>query len=91
MYFTTETKGIFLLTFPFGKYILVLKGDGDMVTEAKKKANAKYDAGHTTQFMMKLNNSTDKDILEKLDSVENKQGYIKNLIRADISKETENA
>lgn len=91
MYFATEHEGIFLLTFPFGKYILVLKGDGDMVTEAKKKANAKYDAGHTTQFMMKLNNSTDKDILEKLDLVENKQGYIKNLIRADISKETENA
>ena len=86
MYFATEHEGIFLLTFPFDKYILVLKGDGDMVTEAKKKANAKYDAGHTTQFMMKLNNSTDKDILEKLDSVENKQGYIKNLIRADINR-----
>ena len=86
MYFATEHEGIFLLTFPSGKYILVLKGDGNMVTEAKKKANAKYDAGHTTQFMMKLNNSTDKDILEKLDSVENKQGYIKNLIRADINK-----
>ena len=91
MYFATETERIFLLTFPRDKYILDTKGDGDMVTEAKKKANAKYDAGHTTQFMMKLNNSTDKDILEKLDSVENKQGYIKNLIRADISKEIENA
>jgi hypothetical protein len=61
----------------------------DMVTEAKKKANAKYDATHTTQFMVKLNNGTDKDIIEKLESVDNRQGYIKSLIRADISQETE--
>jgi hypothetical protein len=33
-----------------------------------------------------LNTKTDADILEKLNEVENKQGYIKELIRADLSK-----
>ena len=32
-------------------------------------------------------NSTEADILKKLSSVENKAGYIKGLIRADIAKE----
>lgn len=33
-----------------------------------------------------LHKEYDKDILDKLESVENKQGYIKDLIRADIAK-----
>ena len=32
---------------------------------------------------LKLNEDTDKDILERLDKQENKQGYIKELIRTD--------
>lgn len=55
-----------------------------MATESKRKANAKYDEKSTTQFKMKLNLKTDADILQKLNEVENKQGYIKSLIRADI-------
>ena len=34
---------------------------------------------------LKLNKEKDSDILERLDSQENKQGYIKDLIRVDIS------
>lgn len=30
--------------------------------------------------------TTESDLIEKLDNQENKSGYIKNLIRADISK-----
>ena len=56
------------------------------MSEALKKAVAKYDATHTRQIKMKLNLESDKDILEQLDSVENKQGYIKELIRADIKR-----
>ena len=56
------------------------------MNEALKKAVAKYDATHTRQIKMKLNLESDKDILEQLDSVENKQGYIKELIRADIKR-----
>lgn len=55
-----------------------------MTTEAKKKANARYDQAHTKQIILKLNKRTDDDILKRLDQVGNKQGYIKSLIRKDI-------
>lgn len=45
---------------------------------------ARYDAQHTRQIVLKLNRRTDADILRKLDEQPNKQGYIKQLIRADI-------
>lgn len=53
-------------------------------TEAQKRAREKYEKINTVQFKMKLNRNTDADILEKLESVDNKQGYIKELIRDDI-------
>lgn len=56
-------------------------------SEAQKRAVTKYDAANTVQFKMKLNRGTDADIIERLESVENKQGYIKNLIRMDIEKD----
>ena len=55
-----------------------------MVSDSKRKANAKYDKAHCKGVYLKLNNETDKDILEKLASVPNVQGYIKQLIRQDI-------
>ena len=57
-----------------------------MTSEAKKKANAKYDAANTTQIKLKLNYGTDADILQRLSEVKSKQGYIKELIRKDIGK-----
>lgn len=45
---------------------------------------ARYDAEHTRQIVLKLNRRTDADILRKLDEQPNKQGYIKQLVRADI-------
>lgn len=54
------------------------------LTDAKRKAIKKYDAKSTRQIHLKLNLKTDKDILDKLDSVESIQGYIKELIRKDI-------
>ena len=55
-----------------------------MTTAAQKRANAKYDKANTKQVVIKLNIRTDKDILERLQSAGNKQGYIKELIRRDI-------
>lgn len=55
------------------------------VPEANKRAQVKYDKANTTQVMLKLNLKTDADILRRLAEVGNKQGYIKRLIRADIS------
>lgn len=57
-----------------------------MATEAQIRANRKYEAENTRQVHLKLNRRTDKDVLEKLDSVPNMQGYIKALIRADLKK-----
>ena len=44
----------------------------------------KYSKKDTQRIYLKLKLKTDADILEKLDSVKNKQGYIKDLIRKDI-------
>ena len=57
-----------------------------MKTEAEKRASVKYDAKATVGLYLKLNKKTDADILEKLDAVGNKQGYIKSLIRMDIKE-----
>lgn len=59
-----------------------------MTTDAQKRAVAKYDAENTRRIVLKLNKTTDRDILERLDTVENRQGYIKRLIRADIKIDT---
>lgn len=40
-------------------------------------------------FCLKLNRKTDKDVIEALEAVDNKQGYIKALIRADIERSKE--
>lgn len=56
------------------------------MTNAQAKASAKYDKTHTRKIVLKLNLKTDDDILNKLDSLENKQGYIKELIRKDMQK-----
>ena len=58
-----------------------------MPSEAQKRASAKYDATNTRQVKIKLNLKTDKDILQRLDSVNNKQSYIKDLIREDIERQ----
>lgn len=53
------------------------------------ESKTKWDRENTTVVTMKLNKNTDADILEKLSSVPSKQGYIKELIRADIAKSGE--
>ena len=54
------------------------------VTDAHREANKRYDQKTTRQIKLKLNLNTDADILQRLDEVDNMQGYIKKLIRADI-------
>lgn len=54
-------------------------------------AQVRYDAAHTKQLKLKLNNTTDADILARLAQAKDRegmQGYIKRLIRADIAKYT---
>ena len=56
-----------------------------ITTEAQRRAQDKYDKSNTVQVHLKLNLYTDKDILDKLNNVPSKQGYIKDLIRRDIN------
>jgi len=51
------------------------------------KAKKEWAKANTTRIVMRLNNNTDKDVLTKLENVPSKQGYIKKLIRKDISTE----
>lgn len=57
------------------------------ISEATKRAVRKYDEKMTRQFNLKLNIKTDADVIKKLDSIANKQGYIKHLIRMDMIAE----
>ena len=58
-------------------------------TEAQMRATKKYQSENTRQILLKFNNKTDSAILEKLESVPNKQGYVRGLILADIAREQE--
>lgn len=53
-----------------------------MSSEAQRRAQAKYDADNTVHIGMKLNRTTDADIIEWLEAQESKQGAIKDAIRA---------
>lgn len=55
-----------------------------MSTKAQIKASNKYDKENTKSVLLKLNKKTDADIIELLDAVPSKMGYIKDLIRQDI-------
>ena len=55
-----------------------------MATKAQREAVRRYDDAHTRQIKLKLNITTDADVIERLRAVDNVQGYIKGLIRKDI-------
>lgn len=59
------------------------------MSEAQKRARNKYDQLHKEEFKnyhFRLNKENDSEVIAKLESVKNKQGYIKGLILADIEK-----
>lgn len=53
----------------------------------QSKNSIKYDRENTKRVFIKLNKNTDKDILDYLDGITNKQGYIKSLIRKDMKQQ----
>ena len=55
----------------------------------QSEIQARYDKTHTRRINLKLNLELDADILQKLDSVESMQGYIKDLIRADLAEKVD--
>ena len=55
-------------------------------TESQIRASVKYNKENTVQISLKLHSPTDADLIDNLNRVANKQGYIKELIRRDIAK-----
>lgn len=55
----------------------------------KNKRIAKYIKENVKQMCLALNVKTDRDILDKLETVDSKNGYIKSLIREDIKRKDE--
>lgn len=58
-----------------------------MVTEAQKRAKAKYDR-KTVQYVFRLRLGADADIIEKLRGTPAKTEYLRRLIREDMARET---
>jgi len=54
------------------------------MTEARKRANAKYQARTRFSKTLVLNRATDPELIAYLETVENFSGYVKKLILADI-------
>lgn len=55
---------------------------------AKAARQIRYNKAHTTQVTLRLNLTTEADIVERLKSQGNKQGYIKRLIREDMARDS---
>ena len=55
-----------------------------MATEAHIRANNKSNKINTKMVCVRLSYNTDADIIQKLDEVDSKMGYIKELIRKDL-------
>lgn len=57
-----------------------------MVSEARKRANAKYNREKTAQRVVRFP-PNERDLLAHLDTQPNKAGYIKRLIREDMERQ----
>lgn len=55
-------------------------------SKAQLKAIDKYDREHTRRYMLKVNKKTEPEIYARMEAQENRQGYIKDLIRRDIKR-----
>lgn len=56
-----------------------------MLTEAQKRAQAKYNKANVRQCAIRFYPS-ERDVWEWLETKDNKAGYIKELIRADMKR-----
>jgi hypothetical protein len=81
---TTFTKTIPKM--PSGSEERLFFNNGGNMSKPTYEVQKRYDDAHTVQVKMKLNRKTDADIIEYLESTGNKQGAIKEAIRAQITK-----
>lgn len=55
------------------------------MADEKYAPQKRYAAKYKKQYLVPCFTNTEQDIIDKLESVPNKAGYIKQLIRADIA------
>lgn len=55
-------------------------------SEAQKRASMKYLKKNVKRYVLQVNRTTEPDLLEKLESVDNYNGYLKELIRKDMGQ-----
>lgn len=53
----------------------------------RRTAQSKWLRANTKGFYLRLNLKSDADIIKHLESIENKQGYVKELIRMDALRD----
>lgn len=56
------------------------------MADSRTVIQARYDASHRKTYSLKFHLEYDKDVINKLDSVESKNDYIRTLIRNDITR-----
>ena len=57
-----------------------------MTSKAQIKASNKYNKENRKTFALHVNRKTESDILQALESMDNREGYLKSLIRQDIER-----
>lgn len=58
-----------------------------MVTEAQKRAKARYDR-KTKELVLRFRLNQDRDVIQRLDEVPNKTEFVRELVRRDIRENT---
>lgn len=60
-------------------------------SEAQMRANNKYEKAHIRQILLKFHKTYDAEIIEKLDSLDSKNNYVRQLILQDLEREKKEA
>lgn len=58
------------------------------MAQSKYAAQDRYNKLTRRRYVINLNKNTDQDIINYLDQLDNVQGYIKELIRANVNKKS---
>lgn len=58
---------------------------------AHLRANNKYEKAHIRQILLKFHKTYDAAIIEKLDSLDSKNNYVRQLILKDLEREKKEA
>ena len=53
------------------------------------KSNAKYEKENLLRVLVKFNRKTEPELVERMESQENKAGYLKRLVKDDIERDAQ--